>query len=1049
MHLSGSMTFAAEADEPLKYNRDIKPILSGNCFFCHGPDHESRQAGLRLDSRDEALEPADSGAAAIVPGNPSESELVRRIFAESDDERMPPADSNKSLTVEQKELLKRWVAEGAAYQTHWLYAPLDRPATPTVKQKAWAASPIDAFILAKLEQKSIKPSPEADPATLIRRLSLDLTGLPPTPEEVDAFVAEFHPSVTPSLTPSIAVDGVKERKSDGGKDAYTALVDRLLASPHYGERMAMWWFDLARFTDTVGFHGDQNQRIFPYRDYVIAAFNNNKSFDEFTIEQLAGDLLPDPTVEQRIATGFNRLNMVTREGGAQAKEYLAKYGAERVRTVGTTWLGSTLGCCECHDHKYDPFTARDFYSLQAFFADVKQYGVYANAKSSPNPELKGFTNEYPFPPEIEVPSPYLKREQARIEHELSKLVNASIDTMLADKKARAAFSTWRAEVRDVIERDDTAWETPDPDAEVRAKEGPGKTKVETTEERVVRFPKKPTKGELVLNVELDPDVRRIAALRLELVPDTDEKGAVVPSLPMQIIRLTASTRGGKGKPRTLNFYYADADFKEPRYADTEEIIGVHGGWKTSEAHAGERQTSIWLCNPPIELAEGERLIIAVKPESSLVPVRLSVSPLAGRTPLEPLDPTVVAGIVEDQPKGKSRRRAAEAYFTSTGFDRPAYAEYLKLHRQWLETRGGKAWTMITLPAEPLTVRVLPRGNWQDESGPVVEPAVPHFLPQIAHKDTARATRLDLARWLCSKENPVTPRMFANRLWKQYFGNALSNVVDDLGAQGEPPSHPELLDWLAADFRDNGWDVKRLVRTIVLSSTYRQASNLRPKLWSIDPQNRLLASQNPRRLEAEIIRDNALQIAGILNLEMGGPSVKPYQPADYYANLQFPNRDYVADLDRRQWRRGVYMHWQRTFLHPMLANFDAPAREECTATRTLSNTPQQALTLLNDPTMVEAARALADRLIATANDDDARLDLAYQLTLARTPFSAERESLLAHLKAQREHYRGVAEDADKVVHVGIWPAKCADEPELAAWTSVARVILNLHETITRY
>ncbi|HEX3870355.1 MAG TPA: PSD1 and planctomycete cytochrome C domain-containing protein [Pirellulales bacterium] len=1020
-----SMSPRAEAEEPLQYNRDIKPILSGNCFFCHGPDHESRQAGLRLDSRDEAVEAADSGTLAIVPGKPEESEMIRRIFADDEDERMPPPDSHKSLTAEQKELLKRWVAEGAAYQTHWLYAPLERPPFPKVKQRAWASSAIDAFILAQLESKSIKPSREADRAMLLRRLSLDLIGLPPTPDEVAAFVADTR------------------------DDAYASQVDRLLASPHYGERMAIWWFDVARFTDTVGFHGDQNQRIFPYRDYVIDAFNTNKPFDQFTLEQLAGDLLPSATVEQHIATGFNRLNMMTREGGAQAKEYLAKYGAERVRTVGTTWLGSTLGCCECHDHKYDPFTARDFYSLKAFFADVKQYGVYSDPRSSPNPELKGFTNEYPFPPELEVPSAFLQREKARLEQEITELVSTTTDAILADKKAHAAFEAWRGAVHAALQDDPTGWATPEPQAEVRAKGGSiGKTKVEVTDEYVVSPIKKAGKDELTLNVEVDPEVRRVAAVRLELVPGAEMSGALAGSLPQQMVRISASVHS-KGKSRSLSFYFADADTKEPRYSETAEVLGVHGGWETSQSHAAETQTSVWLLNPPVELADGETLTITIKPESALVPVRVSVSPLAGRLPLDPLDPSALVALLSSKPAANQLRRAAETYLISTAFDRKAFDQYMTLHRQWLETRGGKAWTMVTSACIPLTVRVLPRGNWQDESGPIVEPAVPHFLLQIDNESGRLATRVDLARWLCSKENPITPRMFVNRLWKQFFGNALSMVVDDLGAQGEPPSHPELLDWLAVEFRDNQWDVKHVVRTIVMSNTYRQDSRLRPKLLIADPHNRLLASQNPRRLEAEIIRDNALAIAGILNLKMGGPSVKPYQPPGYYDNLQFPNRDYVADLDRRQWRRGVYMHWQRTFLHPMLANFDAPAREECTANRTLSNTPQQALTLLNDPSMVEAARALADRLLTTAHDDEARLEMAYELALARLPRSQEKASLLKMLASQREHYRATADEADEVLKVGILPAKCSDKPELAAWTSVTRVILNLHETITRY
>jgi hypothetical protein len=1052
--LMASAATARAADEPVQFNRDIRPIMSDTCFLCHGPDKNSRQASLRLDLREQALQPADSGAFPIVPGQPDESEIIRRIFAADVGERMPPLDSHKKLTAKQKELFRRWVAEGAEYQPHWLYVPLVRPDVPRVKDPSLAGHPIDAFILQRLDRRSIAPSPEADRRTLLRRLSLDLIGLPPTPEEIAAFLA------------------------DDRDDAYEKQVDRLLASEHFGERMAVWWLDVARFTDTVGFHGDQNQRIFPYRDYVINAFNTNKPFDQFTIEQLAGDLLPDPTNEQLVATGFNRLNMMTREGGAQPKEYLAKYGAERVRTVGTTWLGSTLGCCECHDHKFDPFSAEDFYSMSAFFADVKQWGVYSSYGYTPNPELKNWNNEYPFPPEIQVDNAAMQRRLARFQDEQEQLLHEAAESLRRDQEKVAAFEAWLAELREFIAAQADGWELPEATAEVLNGGKPAKkTTAEITGDHVVRLAAKPAKGD-ELKLTLRPSSRRVASVRLELVPDPQGEGAVVTQLPRQIVRLKAAVQPAKGKARNLGFYYADADLKEPRYASTVELVGVTDGWLTSEDHAQDIHTSVWLLNPPVTLAEGESLTLTVTADSSLVPVRVAVSPLvmdvetmtndtASRSVRDAAD----TGPNDEQPPALRHSSfanssfTAAAYLVSTAADRSVFDRYVALHGQIQECRDGKAWTMITRSMDPLTIRVLPRGNWQDESGPIVNPAVPHFLPGYEAVslqspsegeesqpagESQRLTRLDLAHWLCSAENPVTARNIVNRLWKPFFGNALSNVVDDLGAQGEPPSHPELLDWLAVEFRESGWDVKHMVKLIVMSRTYRQSSTARPELAALDPSNRWLAFQNPRRLDAEFVRDNALAVSGLLNNEIGGPSAKPYQPDGYYANLQFPDRRYVPEADERQWRRGLYMHWQRAFLHPMLANFDAPAREECTANRTVSNTPQQALTLLNDPSFVEAARALAARLLSQSDlNDTQRLDVAYELALARSPEEQERESLLRFLAAQRKHYTANPADADKVTHIGIAPQADLDRVEWAAWTSVARVILNLHETITRF
>ncbi|HWA98001.1 MAG TPA: PSD1 and planctomycete cytochrome C domain-containing protein [Pirellulales bacterium] len=1065
-------SLAAEG-KPVDFDRDVRPILSDKCFFCHGPDAKHREADLRLDDRDAAV-----ASGAIVPGRAAESKLVARIAATDPDELMPPPASNKKLSANERATLERWIAEGAEYRPHWAYRPLVRPAVPKVGKGASVQNPIDAFVLADLRERKLEPAPAADRATLIRRLSLDLVGLPPKPEEVEAFVASYPSSLHPSVSRS-QTDGGTDGQRDRGK-AYEAFVDKLLASPHYGERMAVPWLDVVRFADTVGYHGDQNQNIFPYRDYVIDAFNKNKPFDQFTIEQLAGDLLPGAGIEQRVATGFNRLNMMTREGGAQPKEYLAKYAADRVRTVAGTWLGSTMGCCECHDHKFDPFTSRDFYSLAAFFADVKQWGYYADARYAPVPELKGFRNEHPFPPEIMVASPYLARRQKQFDRRIEKLIATTARRANDDPATRDGLVAWRQAVRAFIDLEPTGWSTPRPEVAATAP-APEKPKgkqaaaaktppqqaaaanvapqaeaapaVEATieDDGVIVFSGKPRSDIITLPLNLP----WLAALRLELIPREEHDGTIARGEPA-LVRPVVQLLRGDGKAIKLNFFHAEADLADPRYNNGYTIVGVQSGWQPASKKLDAAQTAVWLIDRPRKLAAGDRLEVTL-PANNLGAVRVSVSPLAGIEPLE-ADLAVkfraaTAGIDSAEPRAERDVQLAELVaLASTAYDAEAFDELRELQRGRNECRHGRNETMVTVSVEPMTVRVLPRGNWQDDSGAIVEPAVPAFLPQPQGAAGRRLTRLDLARWLVSPENPLTARVVVNRLWKQFFATALSSVVDDLGAQGEPPTHPELLDWLACEFRDSGWDTKHIVRLIVTSNTYRQSSNMSPGLRELDPAGRLLACQMPRRLEAEFVRDNALAIAGLLNLERGGPSVRPYQPEGYYANLQFPNRDYVPQLDDRQYRRGVYMHWQRTFLHPMLANFDAPSREECTAARIVSNTPQQALTLLNDPEYVEAARVFAARLLRDRllERDEDKLNAAYHSALAREPSAAERSSLLEFLAAQRAHYTARHDDAEKLLEVGIAPHSAKlDATELAAWTSVARVILNLHETITRY
>lgn len=935
-----------EPPQRLRFNQDIRPILSDNCFACHGPDAKKRQANLRLDIPNPA----------VIPGDVVNSTLVQRILKDAQDPLlMPPAHAHKKLTAEQKRKILQWIDSDAAYEKHWSFTPVQAPRVVT------QSGAVDSFIDAKLKAATITASPEADKRTLIRRVSLDIIGLPPTTAEVDAFLKDTAP------------------------DAYEKLVDRLLASPHYGERMAQPWLDVVRYADTVGYHGDQNMNAWAYRDWVIDAFNSNMPFDRFTQDQLAGDLLPQPTEAQRIATCFNRLNMVTREGGAQPGEYMAKYAADRVRTVGMAWMGLTTGCAECHDHKFDPFTQKDFYSLAAFFSDIKQWGVYADYGYTPNADLRGVGNDHPFFPEAMVDSPALKKRIAAIQSAVASVV-----------KGVKVPEGW---AKEFLAAHPDGWETP-ADAEFVSKEAKAAE----------------------VSLPLAPTTRQISSVRLELLPEKDSLFREGGNDSTQAVTLAVLTPDGK--KRAVPVRYAVASRFEPIYRDSFAQLGVHRGWKISKGWGAMPQSAIYLPAKPITLADGEKLVVTL-PGSNLAHVRASVSPL---TP-DDLN-TAKLALVPDA-------RAYTLAMGGEGFDR-----LVALGMEQAACRGGKTPVMVTETfSRPMITRVLPRGNWLDTSGAVVTPATPAFLPA-----QGKNSRLELARWLTSKENPLTARVFVNRLWRLFFGMGLSASVEDFGAQGEPPSHPELLDYLAADFQKD-WNIKRAVRQMVLSRAYRRSSTTRADLKEKDPQNRLLASQNPKRLEAELVRDNALAIAGLLSTEMGGPPAMPYQPAGYYEQLQFPNRDYIADKNGSQWRRGVYMHVQRTFLHPMLANFDGFSREEAACTRTVANTPQQALTLLNDPSFVEAARTLAASL-GDGTDAD-KLGRLYQRTLSRWPTANEKQSLTTFLGKMRTSFASRPEDAEKLISIGIAPRITGNAVELAAWTQVCRAVLNLHETITRY
>ncbi len=786
-------------EEPISFNRDIRPILSENCFFCHGPDAAHQEADLRLDFFDAATR--DLGDyAAIVPGNRKASESWLRIIDNVDP--MPPKKSNKKLTKEEIELIGRWIDEGANYETHWSYAPVTKTDPPKdLIDSQWPDNAIDRFILARLEARGIKPSPQADKRTLLRRVTYDLTGLPPTPEQTKAFL------------------------NDPSPQAYDNYIDSLLADETFGEHMAVWWLDLVRFADTIGFHSDNPMPVWPYRNWVIDSFNNNLPFDQFTLMQLAGDkLAEEPTRQMLIASAYNRLSPQTEEGGAQPKEYRAIQNAERVSNYGEVWLGSSTACAQCHDHKFDPISQEDFYTLAAFFGDLN--GAHISWE-------KFYAGKRP--PIVFVP-------QNKEQEELIKEHEATY----------AAF----------------------------IKEHPAAIRVEDTEAN--RHPK-------------------------------------------------------------------------PPFPSDEELA----------------------------------------PE-----------------------------------------------------DRKAFLAILK-QRNELTKKVPYVMTSRDLDV-PRTVRILPRGNWLVETGRIVQPATPAFLGGPRSTEDHRLTRLDLAQWTVSPDNPLTARVVVNRLWGRYLGTPISSNPIELGSQGSPPTHPKLLDYLAATFVENDWDLKHMIKLIVTSSTYQQSSDAREDLAVIDPNNtKLFARQSAVRLSAEAIRDKALAVSGLLKPRLGGPSVFPYQPDGHWEPLNFPRRNYPTSTGDDLYRRSLYTWVQRTFPHPAMVNFDAPSREMCTGQRMTSNTPLQALTTLNGPGFVEAARTLAANLITEQQADNERLDALFNLVLARTPRDSERQALTTLLTTHRERYTQTTEEAAKLIAVGQSPvAEDLDKAELAAWTSVCRVVLNLHEALTR-
>jgi len=996
----------AEDTPAIQFNRDVRSILSEKCFACHGPDANKRKAELRLDDEQSAKD------SAIVPGQPDESELLRRILSDDPDERMPPGSTGKSLSDAEVAALRQWIAEGAAWQEHWsLIAPI-KVEPPATAELSGVTNDIDQFIRATLAAHGLNPSPQADRRTLIRRLSFDLTGLPPTQAEVDAFAA------------------------DASDDAYAKLVDRLMGSEHFGERMAMYWLDVVRYADTGGYHSDNHRDVAPYRDYVIDAFNDNMPFDQFTIEQLAGDLLPNATNSQKIASGYNRLLQTTQEGGAQPKEYTAKYLADRVRNTATAWLGLTMGCCECHDHKFDHLTMKDFYSFGAFFADIQEVAV---------------GNQ----PQTSFPTPEQETQLANLEKQLATLRE---DYSRTTPELTEGLAKWATATRDELLRGQQNWQALKPISLASAN---GQTLSIQEDLSALTSGENPAKD--TYTIELRPAPGMLTAVRLEALVDESlsnkslsrANGNFVLTEVEIDIRATETD-----EPKRLAIEGAVADFSQDSWPIANAIDGKPDtGWAVDGHNRRENRKAMFVLAEPVAISENSLITVRLKhdsahPQHNLGRFRLAVTsddaPSLDEKAGIP-DPVAAALKADPEKRSDAERAAIDSHYRTVAPELAPVREQIAANeKQQADIRTAFPQTLVSVSIDPRMVRILPRGNWLDDSGEVVEPAAPAALPKLEVGDRKTA-RLDFARWMAARENPLTARVFVNRLWKLYFGQGLVKSLDDFGTQGNAPTHPELLDWLAIEFMESGWNVKQTIELMVTSETYRQTSFVTPELREADPSNKWLARQARFRLDAEMVRDNALAVSGLLSSKIGGPSVKPYQPAGYWQHLNFPKREWQQDKRDNLYRRGLYTYWQRTFLHPSLMAFDAPSREECTVERPRSNTPLQALALLNDPTYVEAARALASRAIHDGGtNEQERLDFAFRQVLGRSPSAEEQGVLIPLYEKHFAEYTAEKDAASQLLQVGELPTpENVNSAELAAWTSVSRVVLNLHETITRY
>ncbi|WP_428306610.1 PSD1 and planctomycete cytochrome C domain-containing protein [Lacipirellula sp.] len=1015
------------AERKIDYNRDVRPILSENCFACHGFDEAGRQADLRLDEADSALADRD-GLPAIVAGDAEASEAWRRIASDDESEVMPPVDSHRELTAEQKEILRQWIDEGAVYAKHWAFIPPVKAAEPTL-ESTWPRNEIDQFVLARLEDEGLQPSPAADRRMVIRRLYLDLTGLPPSAEEVEAFVA------------------------DERLDAYERSVDQLLASPHFGERMALEWLDAARYADTNGFSIDGGRHMWVWRDWVISAFNENMPYDQFLYEQLAGDLIPNHSDDQLVASGFQRNNMVTHEGGTIPEENLTNYNADRVKTLGEAVLGLTLGCAQCHDHKYDPLTQREYYQFFAYFNTLSDIGLDGNAGVNPRPYFQAKTTL----PDTELPE--LQRRIAELKQALAAPDTVAIESWAGEHRAKLA-----ARGRDFVVKPAKLLKVSAPNRGFGFGVEADRFARVTQPEGMVAYD---------MSLELPADDRPMTGLRIVFHHDDKAPGggrghgkmyspeAGAPDQGTFVVTsFSASVDVVPGDQinlhRLLDAKQVTANSWRDDYRPEHVLNTLNdNGWSPKIAVTGPAHLTVTF-NEPIFAKQTPYLTAQVNfgHGNALSAAKFEFEAVYGEDPDSDLPAEVIAAVERSVNDRSDADLALLAkYYAEHGA--PAARQRIELAN--LEERvrvlTEKFSTMVMDQAEtPRETFILERGNYAAPTEKVT-PGTPAALPALP--EGAPANRLGLAQWAIMPNNPLTARVAVNRTWQTLFGTGIVKTTADFGAQGEWPSHPELLDWLAVDFIEHGWDVKRLVRQIATSATYRQTSAASVELIARDPANQLLARGPRFRLSAEFIRDGALKSSGLLVDRVGGPSVNPYMPGDlwreisHYGSSPATSQAFVQDHGEKLYRRSLYTYWKRTVPPPNMAAFDAPNREICTIQRASTTTPLQALVMLNDVQFVEATRALAERMIGHGGDDATRLRWGFEECTSRAPTDEELVVLAEMLGRERSRY-AADEPAAKEYLTGGESVRDEQIPlaEHAAWSQVASLMMNLSEAVTR-
>ncbi|MBP87746.1 MAG: hypothetical protein CMJ64_13660 [Planctomycetaceae bacterium] len=1017
---------SSAADPTVDFSRQIRPLLAEKCFQCHGLDAELRETDLRLDTKEGLFAEVESGGVAVVPGDLGESVVYRRLVGDDEDERMPPADS-KQLTAEEIELIKSWIESGATWQQHWSLVAPQRPGLPKISDPKWPRSEFDHFVLGRLDREGLKPSPEADKLTLLRRVTFDLTGLPPTLKEADDFLA------------------------DESDQAYEKAIDRLLKSPHYGEHMGRYWLDAARYGDTHGLHLDNFRQIWPYRDWVIKAFNANMPFDQFTIEQLAGDLLPNATLDQRIATGFNRCNVTTSEGGVIPGEYFVHYTNDRVATTSTVWMGISMGCVTCHEHKFDPFEMKDFYQLFAFF------------NSLDGPVMDG--NRQDTAPVLKVATAEQESELADLDKRIGELSKVMTSVIAEVDKAQRE---WEVQTLKGI-GSKPEWRLLAAEA-FTSKGGATLTKLEDASILVAGKNADDEVYEVVAQV---PDAR-LTAIRLEgLLHESLTAGGAGRSSNSNVVlsefeaEIASATEPAKWQSVKFARAWADheqagGDFKIANAIDGKKETG----WAIAGHEKKEDRVAIFVADKPFGHEGGTRLRIRLRHESihkqhHFGRFRLSVTS-ADNIP-EIGAASAPAEIVKLLQIEQEKRNA-----DLQNKIRDHYRQNVSTHEQLVQTRtelaasrkrktdldNSLATTLIWKElAEPKPAYILTRGAY-DKQGEQVSRNTPAALPPLQPLPEGEIpTRLHLAKWLVSPEHPLAARVTVNRFWQQYFGTGIVETTEDFGSQGTPPSHPQLLDWLAVDFRESGWDVKRFHKMIVMSATYRQSSRVSPEMLKRDRANRLLARGPRFRNDAEVIRDSALAVGGLLVGKIGGPSVKPYQPPGIWYAVGYTDSNtakFTRDNGDALYRRSMYTFWKRTAPPPTMSTLDAPSRENCTVRRSRTNTPLAALALMNDEQFVEASRAFAQRaMIEGGKTDEERATWAFRLALTRNPTDAELAVLMEVYRTTLAKYQADKEAATKLISIGeSKPDENLDPSQLAAWTLVGNLILNLDETVTK-